>query len=253
MAGELLKWSSKRGIYHMENALDSSGLNNNLTVVGASLVPGWRDNAYSFDKIDDYITANGLITSMAGDTKGTTVGRIYLDADDGAAQMVFSLSNGTTATIHELQIFANWTGTANQLQISMKVGGVQKWIVATPTDSLTPHVGAYVSFVIIYDGTQVSKIYLGGVDQTIDRIDTTDETVWTSDVITAGANRATFGALDRNGVMLVFLGGDEDEFGFFGEPWDEDDVAFYEANGLRGPGSSLKGSMFGLGRLGLRS
>lgn len=243
MAGQQWKWDNIRGLYHMEDTADSSNNSNILTINGATNVAGKLNNAYSFTT-DDYLTANGLITDCASDTKGTIAGWASLTLDNNAHNAIFTCSNtaGTGGTDYRLEVEADWLAARNYFAISLVAGGVVQFKTHTPINGLTALVGTYFSWVVTHDGTQVTRILLNNVNQTLTRDTTVDEALWLSDVITGGADECGFGSLKQNLTRTHYFRGELDEVVIVGNAiWDTDDeTAFYNGGAgqvIEGPDS----------------
>lgn len=229
----LWKYDTIVGLWHMEDGTDSKG-SNDITLTGTTTVAGKLDNAQSF-VTNDFGVADGLITSLASVTKGTIAGLVYLDADSGGYEYLMSCSKitGTGGTEQRLGIRADWL-TNNALDIFVIIDGGLKFSINSGVNSLTPHIGGCLFYEIEHDGTQIIRIQLNGSDETITRPITTDETVWFSDVITAGADTFSWGSLMGNSTRSGYLTGDLDETMINSELWDADDrAAFYNGGAGR--------------------
>lgn len=226
---QLWKYDTIVGGWHFEDGLDYKG-DNDINLIGTTTVLGKLDDAQSF-VANDFGVSDGLITSLASVTKGTIAGWVFLDSDTGGTEYIMSCSksNGSGATRQKLYIRAEW-GVNKALDIVAMINGTIQFNVRTPVNSLTPFIGSWVPYEIEHDETKVSRIELNGIDQVITRATTLDESVWFSDIITAGADTFSWGSLQevsRSG----FLEGDLDESMINSELWDATDRAAFVNGG----------------------
>ena len=227
MAGILWKWPSRRGIWHMEDGTDSSGLvpARDIALSGTATVPGKLNDAQSF-AINDFGDNPNLLNALALDTKGTLAFWIKLDPDNGAQNIIYSITKGTGGIVTDFFVDCDWRAFNNNLRMSMFIDGVSQWDVNTPLESFTPHIGNWIPVIIKHDGTRISEIKINNVSQVITRTVVTNEAAWMKALITDAVNKAdtcTFGNIKRIGAYVLPLNADLDEMGAFGDVWDEDD------------------------------
>jgi hypothetical protein len=229
MAGEQFKYSDIISLYHMEDGIDAIG-DNDLSIVGATTVPSILDNGQQGDGVNDTLTSDALVADLASVTSGTVFGWAKPITDQGAgSRILFSVSNKSSATIREL-IIVSAQGAIDSLTIFARIGGVLQFAVSTETGSL-PHSSQH-SIVINHNDTEVSNIWIDGVDQALNFTTTLDKSIWFSDVIADGADTSNFLSLNRNGSFIAQANALLDEWGFVKNVlWDTDDVAAFHNGG----------------------
>lgn len=225
MAGQLWKYDSIRGLYHMEDGLDAKN-SNDITLFGTSTVPGKLNNAQNFDGIDDHGVANGLIAALANDTKGTIALWDRLDTDNGAVQYIYAVSEGSTAARTEFVVLADFATVGNPLQIACTVDGVTQYNIRTATTDLSTLIGGYASFIIKHNETEISEVKINNVPQTLNFLNSTVKASWMKAIITDAIDKSdtvSFGAVNVTGSFVAFMDGALDETAIVGDLWDSDD------------------------------
>ncbi|WP_298753757.1 LamG domain-containing protein, partial [uncultured Arcobacter sp.] len=209
--------------WKMEDATDSVS-DNDGTVTGAtSGVTGKIDNAYSFDGSNDDISANGLVTDVAGTKQGTMAAWIYID-DYAAIRQIMSF--GDTNANERIQLYLETTGV---LTAVVQDGGTLQW--AVDTDSALP-TGEWLHVALVMDGTE-AVLYINGAKPAQAFFVTTDKLAWLDQC--TGIDNFYIGARNYNnfGVISPFKG-DIDEAVYFAIPLSIGEVQYLYNSGSPG-------------------
>ena len=176
---------------------------------------GQSDGALNLDGAGDYISVDGLITTLAQDTRGTISFWTKIDIDDGNQNIIFSISIDGGAARTEFIIDFDMRSAGDRLVALLKTDGTMQWqTIPSPIDGLlTPHVGQWVHVAVTQDAVS-PKLYLNGLDITDFEVET-DKTKWFKAILTdatSDADTANIGLLELNGSNLVPFDGQIDDF-----------------------------------------
>jgi hypothetical protein len=192
------------------NAIDSYG-NNDLTIVGASIVSGLIEQGLSLDGIDDYAYADSLIADIALDTQGTFYGQLNTDTL-GSDSFLIRLANLSSANDTGLLVQITSFGTDWRITATLKIDDVNQWVyrVTEPKASVT----GFMQWDLSHDGVEPVIHINGAVGASPIFLISTDKTKWMKSIITdatfktnsftLGANRQ-FGGIFKhvNAVMDI--------------------------------------------------
>ena len=205
-------------------------------IAGAAWTSGEAGGALSFDGNGDYVTVDGLVSSLAGSTTGSI--EFWMNATDTNNEMLaFGISNGASSTMSEMFVDVDLRTNAYWLTISLATDNTRYWQVHTDPYSLSPYMSDWVHVAITHDGTS-PRMYFNGVEQSLNYETSSDTSKWFKSILADAAtpaNTADIGALNRNGLGYWFTGS-IDEFAVYNRPLTESEIQQHYQAGLSGQG-----------------
>jgi hypothetical protein len=163
--------------------------------------------------IDDLVSVDGLVTSLATDTTGTISHWVNITTDDGLEHVSFSISRDSSSVRTDFFINIDLRAGQDFVTIGLDTDDVIQWSASTPTNSTDAHIGKWLNITVTQDGVE-PKMYFNGVLQTLSFTTSTDKTKWFKAILTDATNKAdtaNIGTLELNGSNVVGFKGEISE------------------------------------------
>lgn len=219
-AGSGVWTNGYKSVYHLREG-GSTPREDSLVAVSAepinnpSLINGKIDGSNSFDGVDEYIKADGLITTCSAVTSGTISFWARLDSSYAGGNTCIGFTNSTAATRSNIYMYFDMSANRKWFDTYVHKGSFSlSWRLRTPQDSMVAHIDKWLHVTVVQDRVN-PYFYFNGEPQTQNWNTTTDKSVWLSDIInhpTHDADIVRFAAAEfEGGGTHSFLPGDLDE------------------------------------------
>ena len=185
---------------------DKSPDHNHGTVINATVGADSTD----FDGSGDYVSFDGLLTTLASETDGTLCMTANADTDEKHSTP-FAIARNAGLPTTEFPIdFSTRSADSDAISAQIKEDGTTLWKWVGTPNQLTPLIGSFVRFCVVQDGVE-PKFYLDGVEDSGGSfVASADKTAWFKNIITdatSPADNATSGARRANGVDSLVMNG----------------------------------------------
>lgn len=195
------------------NANHGTGVSTTLTEVDGK----WGGKAIDIDGSADYVTINGLVSTLASSNSGHIQFWAKSDADNGLINYLLCISNGADATVTELTYSWDYGASRDYIAHDAREDGATSNTVRSPVDSLDSGVTTWTKWELVQTGSAIAY-YKNGSSITATDAAGGDNGAWFDTIFTDATTKATqfiLGAFKRNGAASNFWDGKIDELRVF--------------------------------------